>query len=249
MTINCESKSKKNRKFLLLQARIATDPMTAHELQCFAERAGYPEDCFICKNLALETPELSWLDAVDAVFVGGAGNFSVAYNPPSFLESTCALLREVVKRDIPTLAACFGFHLFSVALGGEVKTFCENTEVGSYLCQGFETAKKDPLFNYLPDTYMTQQGHHDFLIRPPEDVIILARSELADYQAYRIRGKQIWATQFHPEMSCQANRERYLSYLGNYGDPETADADIISRFAESPEADQMISRFLGLYFK
>ena len=76
------------------------------------------------------------------------------------------------------------------------------------------------------------------------------QTENAPYQAVRIPGKPIWATQFHPELTGQENLDRFHRYMEGYAGmmDEGEIQKTLQRFGDSPETDQMIGRFLEIVF-
>jgi GMP synthase (glutamine-hydrolysing) len=84
----------------------------------------------------------------------------------------------------------------------------------------------------------------------PNGCLHLASSERAPFQAFRIPGKPIWATQFHPELTGEENRLRFDRYRQGYGSvmSEAEQQLTLSRFRESPETETLIARFLELVF-
>ena len=86
-------------RILLLQARDGGDPMLRHELECFAQQCELPEERFLTLNLA----EAAWdddavLDSVEAVMVGGSGDYSLAHGGFYWHDHYLDLMRLVVRR-------------------------------------------------------------------------------------------------------------------------------------------------------
>jgi GMP synthase-like glutamine amidotransferase len=74
----------------------------------------------------------------------------------------------------------------------------------------------------------------------------LARTERSDFQAFRVPGKRIYATQFHPELSMKANRERSIMYAAEYTRAGYADTfeEVIASFRASNAASNLLRRFV-----
>ena len=136
------------------------------------------------------------------------------------------------------------------ALGGSVIYDPECMEVGAFQLALSADGRADELFGCLPGTFMAQLGHKDRAERLPRGVLNLAASARAPYQALRIPGKPIWATQFHPELTVEDNLlrfERYRTvYAGLYA-PDELQA-LIDGFVPSPETEELIPRFLEVVF-
>ena len=65
--------------------------------------------------------------------------------------------------------------------------------------------------------------------------------------AFRVRGRPVWATQFHPELDAADVGVRYLAYLAKYARPEAValgkDAPFLKTLRPSPEATAILARF------
>ena len=131
-----------------------------------------------------------------------------------------------------------------------VRYDAENMEVGTYKLTLSRAGEEDELFGYLPSTFQAQLGHKDRARILPDEVVNLASSEYAPYQAIRVPNKPIWSTQFHPELTGDENLERFHRYLEGYANmmSEEEMQETLDRFKDSPETDQLISRFLKLVF-
>lgn len=239
-----------NIKILLLQARHLDDTARLDERRSFALRAGIDEERIVPHDLLSGAPSLAKVRKYDALMVGGSGDYYVSKgNLPGF-PAVLALLNEIVDVGHPTFASCFGFQLMVRALGGDIVYDPDNTEVGTYELALTAAGHRDELFGFLPDKFMAQLGHKDRAGRLPEGVTNLAASENAPFQAMRLPGKPIWATQFHPELTGQENLRRFRQYMAGYA-AMMSQAEIqqqLERFVDSPETDQLIPRFLKLVF-
>ncbi len=237
-------------RILLLQARDPDDPMGAHERRCFVRRTGLPDASFVPHDLCQGPPRVRDLARFDALMVGGSGDYYVSQgNLPDF-EGYLEFLRELVARGHPTFASCFGYQSLVRALGGNVIHDPPNTEVGTFELTLTEAGREDPLFGALPPRFMAQMGHKDRAAQIADGVPNLARSLLSPFQALRIPGQPIWATQFHPELDRSTNTDRYLHYIEHYA-PGTSEQErqaLLSRFTDSDESSELLPRFLKLVF-
>ena len=225
--------------------------MKEHERRCFVTNTALRPECFVTHDLLESPPTFAQLRRYDALMIGGSGDFYVSKrNLPEF-DRLLDLFLEVIEAGHPTFASCFGYQCMIVALGGEVLHDPRHTEVGTYELTLTEIGQEDELFGQLPKRFQSQMGHKDRAARQPDEVPNLASSELCPYQALRIRGKPVWATQFHPELCRVTNRERFQHYLDGYAAhmSEAERAQALSRFRESPEASSLLSRFIRLVFE
>lgn len=237
-------------KILLLQVREANDPVIPEEIRIFARRAGVPESHVTPHSLLLQAPTLQEARRFDAVMVGGSGEYFVSReNLPDF-EKTLEFLRSLVDAGQPVFASCFGFQMIVRALGGEVSYHPEKMELGTYAITCTEAGRQDPLFSQLQPVFPAHLGHKDQATRLPEGVIHLAFSELAPYQAIRIPGKPIWATQFHPEVTREQNLGRFKRYINLYAQTmePTALKAVIDRFTPAVDSERLIPLFMAQVF-
>ncbi len=237
-------------KILLLQARHKDDKARVEERQSFADRAGLGIEQIVTHDLLESPPTLAQIRGYDALMIGGSGAYSVVKHHLPDQAAVLDVLAEVVEVGHPVFASCFGFHLLVAALGGEVIYDPDCMEVGTYELAPTANGRADELFDYLPARFNAQLGHKDRAKFLPAGAVNLASSDCVAYQALRISGKPIWATQFHPEMTGAENRIRFGRYVDEYAaiySPEELKG-VLDRFADSPEADELIPRFLRTVF-
>jgi GMP synthase (glutamine-hydrolysing) len=238
-------------KFLLLQARKPSDPARENERKSFARKLNFLTDQIQCHDLLEGPPSIQQIGHYDALLFGGAGDYYVSKkNLPRF-EETMEFLREVVERGYPMFASCFGFHCMVEALGGMIIHDPSKTEVGTFRIKLTDCGISDPLVgSTLPLQFRAQLGRKDRAVSLPDGFCNLAQSEHAPFQAFRVPGKPIWAFQFHPELSCKENQDRFRLYMDGYAKhmSESERQEALSRFKESPETEKLLKRFLDLVF-
>jgi GMP synthase (glutamine-hydrolysing) len=215
------------------------------ERACFAARLGVkPSRIHTVDVLAHPLDESVWAEA-DVLLVGGSGEYSVL-DDVAPIRRFIDFLGETVERDVPLFASCFGFQALVLALGGEVIRDEEAAEVGTYRLTTSDEAAEDALFGSFPAEFYAQEGHKDRALRLPSGVINLASSELTPYQALRLPGRRVYATQFHPELTSSENRLRFIRYIDEYrvffGEEKVQ--EILSSATESPHAESLIPRFV-----
>ena len=235
-------------KFKLLQARVEGDPVRERERNSFAIGMGIPpQQIETVDMLKGEATYDSVVDGADAVIVGGSGDFSVTVNHP-WLPNFIKVLGDIAKNGFPTFASCFGFQVMNMALGGRVETDKDGLEVGSHIVERLPESNGDPLFHELPDTFVAQQGHADRAMVLPEGVTLLAQSPKCPYQAIKVIGAPVYATQFHPELTATENKRRFLQYFDHYikaiGQEESE--HILNSFQDSTECSYLLRRFKNL---
>jgi len=220
--------------------------MLTHEQRCFANALNVPMETITPHNLLGGPPCPAALETHDAVLVGGSGDYSVL-GDHDFLGPFFHFLETViVGGQVPTFASCFGFQALVLAGGGEVVHDEERAEVGTYTLTLTEAGREDGLFSVLGSSFHAQLGHKDHAARLPAGMVNLASSPAAPFQALRVDGLPIVATQFHPELTREANTERYLRYWEAYCTGDTADDPVLARMKDSPEATALLRRWVAL---
>ena len=227
-------------RLLVLQSRFASDPMLDHERGCFIAATGLEADELHFRNVMGGVPTVDEVAAYDAVVIGGSGDFSVVERDQPFFQPMAGLLRGLVDVSFPTFGCCFGFQLLVDAMGGTVIRDPENSELGSHDVELTDEGASDPLFGQLPQTFIAQMGHFDRAAELPEGIPNLVTSQRCGFQALRVPGAPIWATQFHPELDEQGNRDRCVAYIKEFGQLEGYEA------LPSPDALTILPRFLEL---
>ena len=234
-------------KFLLLQARTPDDPAGPHELDAFREALSADGDAIRPWDLLSGQPPEDAIAAVDCVMVGGSGDFGVGdAKAHPWLAQFIELMGELADRKVPTFASCFGFQALVVAGGGEVLQDKSRAEVGTFELFTTDAGAGDVLFGAVAPRFFAQLGHKDHVTRMPSNMVHLAGSERSPYQALKIEGAPIYATQFHPELCMRRNRERFLRYLAGYSDPQMVDTpeQVMARYRETTAATALLTRYV-----
>jgi len=231
---------------LLLQARSTHDPAKEEERASFAQKAGLPLEAVISHDLLQGPPSWEAIHAASAVMIGGSGEYYVSKGDLPFFADTLQRLSEIVAHGHPMFASCFGYQMLIAALGGEIVNDPAHMELGTYTLHLTGDGRRDPLFGQLPATFQAQMGHKDRATRLPPRIVNLCSSERSPFQAFRIPEKPIWATQFHPELSGEENRQRYLRYLDIYAAAMSAEEQkkTLEMFLPSPDTETLVKRFL-----
>ncbi len=237
---------------LLLQARDPDEPTRAEERASFAARLGTRVDHVHTLDLTAAPVSLAMVrDTLAAtgartLLVGGSGRYSVLDDVPwmgPFIDTLAALAED----GPPMFASCFGFQALVLGLGGEVIHDPERAEVGTFDLRLTPHALQDPLFSLLPPSFTAQLGHKDRASRLPSAATVshLASSDRAPYQALRLEGRPVWATQFHPELTHADNLGRLLRYRREYtvAFGEDGFAAMVDSFRASPDADALLGHF------
>ena len=233
-------------KFLLLQARNPGDAAQPHELAAFRDALNLPGITIEPYDLLQGRPPRSLIEAHDCVLVGGSGDFGMGdAKDHAWLREFIDLCGDLASDGSPMFASCFGYQALVVAGGGRVETDKSRAEVGTFSIELTEAGHEDPLFGPLAPGFPAQFGHKDHALDVPAGMTNLARSERCPHQALRVEGKPIYATQFHPELSMEQNRERFLNYLEGYSQPDMVDTpeQVLARYVPTLEATSLLEAY------
>jgi len=199
--------------FVLLQARRQEDEMASHELTCITHKLGLAPGTLDVHNVLESPPPLSILDKTDALIIGGSGDFSVHHVAGQRWVTPCRdFIHEALERNVPGFGICFGHQLLGQVLGATVITDAERTEIGTINLHVTEAGQQDPVFGRLPTSFHAQTGHSDRVVSTPEKASLMISGDTVETQAFRVKGKEFFSAQFHPDLTGLEARERYLAY-------------------------------------
>ena len=194
------------------------------------------------------------LAAFSGVIVGGGPG--CVSDPPETkspvearIEAAClALMPQILERDVPFLGCCYGIGILGHALGGEVSKARHGEAVGTSACRLTEAGRGDPLTAGLADVFDAFVGHKEALQHLPEGAVHLVASDACPFQMIRA-GRNVYATQFHPEADAAGFETRIRIYKDRgYFPPEEAE-DLIAmcRAAHVTVPEQILARFVARY--
>ncbi len=231
------------------------------------ERIAAEEHASYCTLTGLLPEDLSWLradqqplgdldiDQYSGIILAGSP-FTVSEPEESKSENErrverelAALLDRVLERDFPFLGICYGIGTIGTHQGATVdRTYGENTQATriSLTPEGLG----DPLFGELPAEFDAFVGHKEAISEVPPHLAVLASSPGCPVQAFRV-GRNVYATQFHPELDGAAMTTRIHAYMNHgYFDPGEVDALIERVQRADVRASQMVlSRFTEQYLR
>jgi GMP synthase (glutamine-hydrolysing) len=240
------------RPFLLLGTR-AEDRAADDEYDAFLRFGGLQEHELVRHRLEREELGAVDLDDWSGIVLGGSPfTTSVPHEEKSDAQLRCekelsSLLDEVVRRDFPFLGACYGVGTLGVHQGAVVdSTYPE--PVGATDVALTPAGRADRLLGVLPGTFEAFVGHKEAVTRLPPHAAHLASLALCPVQAFRV-GRNVYATQFHPELDVPAIQTRIDLYKdAGYFSPETAD-DLKAAAARTSvrHPPRLVARFVELY--
>jgi GMP synthase (glutamine-hydrolysing) len=242
------SPSHADLRILLLQARNSED-MEVQEQSCFLERCRIELHQLDSLNLGRTNslPDLSTaLDGYDAFFIGGAGEYSAAEDYV-WMNFVLDLIRDAYDRHLPTFGSCWGHQLIARALGGRVEHDADRAEMGCHHVDLTEAGKADILFRDFPPSFMANMGHHDRVVELPDCAIELANNRTQPNEAFRIKDRPMYGTQFHSELDAHRERERLIRYRQYYLEQlpsEEMFQAVLHGLRETTEVDHLMFDFL-----
>lgn len=231
-------------KYLLIQARNDSDIAKPEEHSSFALQLGVEKSSIDQFDIFKEDMVVEKAERYDAILVGGSGEYSVLDNHPTIVRFN-NFVGELSNIGKPMFASCFGFQALALALGGVIIKDPENAEVGSFELETTSAVEGDILFGHLPSKFIAQLGHQDQASVLPSTAINMASSERTKHQAFRLKGTNVFATQFHPELTDTDNRLRFQRYMHIYGKlfGEEEANRILNSHIPSPESNHLLRNF------
>lgn len=217
------------KPFLILQLR-PEDEAADNEFEAFLEKGGYTEDMVHRIRLDQESlpKDLRLEDYAGIIVGGGPGCVSDSADEKDPVEKRIedeilGLMPAVCEQDFPFLGCCYGMGILGHHLSpGFVSKENYGEAVGGVDCSVTPEGQLDPLMQGLPNKFRALVGHKEAVQDLPAGAVQLVSSEPAPYQMLRY-GKNVYATQFHPEADAQGFETRIHIYKHKgYFPPETA---------------------------
>lgn len=240
------------RPFLFLGTR-AEDDVAQQEYDAVLAGCGLHPDELV--RVRLEAGPLGEVDLADysgVILGGGPFNMSDPQDAKSAVQRRAeaelhALAERVVAADVPFLGACYGIGVLGTLAGGVVdRTYGE--PIGALPVRLTDEGRADPLFGALPHEFAAYLGHKEAVSRLPDGAVLLASTDTCPVHAFRI-GRNVYATQFHPELDPVAICDRIDAYSahGYYAPHERESLKAAAREAMVTEPVRLLGRFVELY--
>ncbi len=242
------------RPFLILQLRPEA-VVSDDEFRAILEKSGLPVDR--THRVRLERDALPGdldLTAYAGVIVGG-GPGCVSDAPEAktpdearIERAVLALMPEITARDIPFMGCCYGIGILAHHLGAEVSKTRYGEGVGTAWCEVTQSGREDPILEGLPDAFGAFVGHKEAVQDLPRGCAHLLFSETCPFQMIRY-GRNVYATQFHPEADADVFALRIAAYRDKgYFPPEDAARLIAAcRVAEADASARILRNFVTRY--
>lgn len=240
------------RPFLLLSTR-AEDVAADDEYAGFLRATGLEEREL--RRIRLEAGPLPALDLDDhaGILLGGSP-FTVSDPVASKSDvqrrvehELGLLLDRVVAADVPFLGACYGIGTLGTHQGGVIdRTYGE--PIAAVRVELTPEGRSDPLLAGVPGAFDALVGHKEACRVLPPSAVLLARSAGCPVQMFRV-GRNVYATQFHPELDVPGLITRIHVYRdAGYFAPYELD-DIVARVTPAvvPAPARILAAFVARF--
>lgn len=104
---------------------------------------------------------------------------------------------RIFEAGIPLLGICYGLQYMTSIMGGKVEAL-ENREYGR---ARLNFSEPSPLFDGVPDGFISWMSHGDSIVSPGDGFRICAQSEHGIAAALQDAGRKFYGIQFHPEVT------------------------------------------------
>jgi GMP synthase (glutamine-hydrolysing) len=236
------------KPFLILQLRPETEA-SDDEFAAILAKGGLAEaDAHRIRLDCEDLPaRLSLADYSGVIVGGGPGCVSDAPADKTPVEAriesaVLGLMPRIVADDIPFMGCCYGIGILAHHLGAPVSKARYGEPVGAITCMVTGPGRDDPLLADLPSRFRAFVGHKEAVQALPEGCAHLLASPGCPFQMIR-HGRNVYATQFHPEADPAVFELRIRVYRDRgYFPPEEADDLVAMCRSEAVTAPQRILR-------
>jgi GMP synthase (glutamine-hydrolysing) len=242
------------KPFLILQLRPEAEAADEEFASILARGGIAPERA---RRVRLDlAPDLSWVvleDYAGVIVGGGPGCVSdpeEAKDPveKAIEDAVLGLMPEVVGRDMPFLGCCYGIGILAHHLGAPVGKGKYGEGVGAADCRLTEAGRTDRLLAGMPERFGALVGHKEAVEALPQGCVHLVEAPTCPFQMIR-HGRNVYATQFHPEADAESFALRIRIYRDKGYFPP-ADAERLTaevRPAEVAAPAAILRRFVEVY--
>lgn len=238
------------RPFLLLATR-AEDLAADEEYEAFLRFGQLDTSQLERRRLERDPLGDIDLDAYAGIILGGSP-FTTSDEEKSDVQVRVeaeldVLTRRAIAADVPFLGACYGIGVIGAAIGAVVdRTFGEDVSAPTITLT--EAGREDPLFASLPDGFSAFVGHKEAIHTLPATAVTLASSGACPVQAFRV-GRNVYATQFHPELDAAGLQTRVEAYqhFGYFAPDEVDELKQMATASDVTHPPALVRRFIELY--
>ncbi|MEN9448973.1 MAG: hypothetical protein RJA25_2263 [Bacteroidota bacterium] len=117
-------------------------------------------------------------------------------------------VKEVLEKySVPLLGVCYGAQYLAHTFGGKVERSSKR-EYGRAHLDFIEPNNK--LFQNIPPKSQVWMSHGDSILELPTNFELLATTDSIPVAAYKLKDKEVYAIQFHPEVTHSADGKTLL---------------------------------------
>lgn len=242
------------KPFLLLQLREA-DTASDDEFEAFLRYGELNKSQVHRVRMEKKgVPDINLNDYSGIIEGGGPYNVSDAEVKKSakqikFEKELLPLYDKIFEADFPFLGACYGIGSLAMYKNGEVSRVNFSEPPGAVKIELSEVAKNDPILKNLPQYFDAFVGHKESCQVLPAGATLLASSSTCLIQMIRFK-KNIYATQFHPELDFKGLELRVGVYMyEGYFNPEEA-SELLERNKDKKVfAPQLILKYFVVRYR
>ncbi|MEY8390521.1 glutamine-hydrolyzing GMP synthase [Lachnospiraceae bacterium 45-W7] len=151
------------------------------------------------KPYTVSLDEIKAMEPKGIIFTGG---------PNSVYDDTSPRYqKEIFELGIPILGICYGAQVIAHTLGGLVKT----APVSEYGHTEVEINTSDVMFEGVSAKTVCWMSHTDYIETAPEGFKVTAHTPVCPVAAMACPERNLYATQFHPEVMHTAEGQKMLS--------------------------------------
>lgn len=200
-----------------------------------------------------ETAEWNFPETIvagyDGVILGGSGEFDFDGNRDEddearkisyeLLGRLRPLFSYIFEHDIPTLGICYGHQIVGAFAGAQVIYDEQQKKSRSHELKLVVDKNDYFLFSDLPNNFKAHYGHKDVLDRVPEGAVLLMNGgDECKVSALQYK-RNIYTTQFHPELTLPDMVERIKNSPGYL--PEGVVAEEV--FSDDLDSNRILRNF------
>lgn len=200
------------------------------------------------REVHLATQDLDEKALQESKAVIFSGSMRSVYEDFAWKEKMHKAFDVIIKKNLPTLAVCFGAQFLAYHLGAKVVKNPRGVEFGPVKIQLTEAGRTHDLIGDYDGERHVFATHQDIVESLPEGATLLAFNENSPIQAYQYG--PILATQFHSDIPTErarklleGRRERYLE-SGVLRD-EQHYQDLMSQLHLGEESHDILRRFFN----
>jgi GMP synthase (glutamine-hydrolysing) len=241
-----------SKPFLVIQLR-PEDATSDNELEKIKQYGKLGDNEIVRLRAEQSSLPAIGLDKYSAIIVGGSPfDVSLPSEQKSPLQKElevgfAALLTDILEQDFPFLGCCSGNGLLGAYLGTSISgKYAE--PVGAVEIDVTEEGASDPLLEGFPENFRALAGHKEACDQLPKDSVLLATNAQCPVQMFRV-GKNVYATQFHPEGDPEGFELRINVYKNHGYFPADSAERLIEavKHEETPQAHLILERFVARY--